>query len=421
MRRVEKKARAMAFEKTRRFFKKVKENLFPDGPFIGPQAEVAGMPGLTLPVPRSEKKPKTHMEFNTGGAPENGTPSRDIMEWNWVDIATPSEGPAGYRISYEQAQKGVSELLKSKNSSHQYLVYEAAKLCSNYPEAVKYTLHMIVGAVGEDYVFSPGETLDDAYAEPPKRRFRNRREFSDALGGTRDIPSLLSGLFRGVAKVLKRVAKTPDEDSVNRPYCAHFYDPTRGEGDKGLNVLNGDLKFKSALDRMKLYWRLASLSYGRNQKPYAFYSLGHLLHLVADIHVPAHTHNDIHGPTVFLGKLDSLEQWCGRADYPHLQRPEDKPNIRIWDSGPLAPPPPDQSWNKDNIEEKLTEFANSVVANTQRFRSVDAKGTDQDQRKTGKLSDDECFHQGSTLIPRAISSTAQMIANFLDYQRRHGR
>lgn len=421
MRRVEKKAGAAAFEKTKNFFKKVKENLFPDGPFIGPQAQVAGFQGLILPVP--EKKPRTHMEFNTGGAPKDGTPSRKIMNWEYIDILDPHEPPQYRRdfyVTYKEAQEEVSDLLKSTSSSHQYLIYEAAKLCSDYDEAVKYTMHMIVGGVGEDFIFGPEESLKDVFVEPPKRRFSSRREFSDALGGSSDVPSLGSGLFKWVAKLFRKSASTPDEDPVNRPYCAHFYDPTRKEDDKGLNILNGDIKFQSALERMMKYWKYASHSYEKGDKPRAFYALGHVLHLVADLHVPAHVHNDIHGPTVFLGKLDSLEEWCGRADYPHLQRPEDKPNIRIWDSGPIAPPSPDQTWNKDNIKQKLTEFADSVAKYTQKFRSVDAEGTDPDQQKKGKLSDDECFQQGDCLIPQAINNTAQMVVNFLDYQRRHG-
>jgi hypothetical protein len=416
MQRARKKAGGAVFKRAKEFFKRVKEGIFPDSPFLGPVPAYAGAPCMPSSAPKDLFRP--WMEFHTGDAPSSGSPSRKIMEWEPIDILEPGEKPRKNSITYKQAQKEVSKMLKTDDSCHQYLAYEAAKLCRAYPEATKHTLHLMAGAAAEDYFFRPGETLDDLHVRPPRRTFKSRRELSHAVGEPGEVPSFFGGLFRVVAKLWKRMRGSPDEDSINRPYFGHFYDPTRDEGDKGLNILHGDITFKSALHRMQSYWEVASALYVKGDRPNAFCALGHMIHLVQDLHVPAHVHNDIHGPTVFLGKLDSFESWCIRSDHPHITRPAKNENIRIWDSGGLAPPSPDRSWTPRNIRDKLKGFTDSFVQDTQNFRSVDAEGTGEDQGRKGKLTDDECYKQGSYLIPWAIFNSAQLIVNFLDYHQR---
>lgn len=404
MRRLQSRS-SPALEKARGFFRSIKESISPEMPAFA----VAGAPGFAMPP--------NVMQFHVGEAPPKGTPSRRIMEWGNIGIVPPGGKPGKHSISFEAAQEEVGRMLKGEGNNHQYIAYEAAKLCAVYPEVAKYTLHLMVGAGAEDYVFLPNESLDDIYARPPKRRFSSMHEFSAAVEPG-EVPSLLQGIFRTASRIWKKVKKSFDGDSINRPYFAHFYDPRRRAGEQGLDILDGDLKFVSALDRMQRYWDYASILYQQGQMPRAFYALGHLIHLVQDLHVPAHTHNDIHGPTVFLGKPDSLEQWCVRSDHPHITRPGKNDNIKIWDSGPLSPPRPDRSWSRDNIREKLSEFVDSFVRRTQRFRSVDAMGTDKDQRRTGKLSDGECYSQANVLIPQAIRDSARLIVNFIDYNER---
>lgn len=410
------RARPRALERTKAFLREELQK-FKLGCdiFFGAEPAFARVPGYETPRSRDLFSPV--MYFHTGNAPKKGTPSRKIMDWGYVDIHKPGK-KTEKSITYGKARMEVSRLRKGESASHQHIAYEAAKLCSANTEVRKYTLHLVVGALGEDYVFLPKEDLEKLYAEKPKRRFKTRDELGHALGHTEDIPSLASGIMwlaSKFAKLFRR--KTPDKDSINKPYFAHFYDPRRAKHDQGLNMLNGDLKFQSALKRMKRYWKYASYFYRKGDKPRAFYALGHLTHLIQDLHVPAHVHNDVHGPTVVLGKLDSFEQWCIRADYPSLARPEGRENISIWDSSPLAPPSPDRTWNPKTINRQLTGFTNDVVRYTQGFRSVDAEGTH--QKGTGKLSDEECFFQASMLIPRAIENSAQIIMNFLDYHKRY--
>jgi hypothetical protein len=404
-------SKARAYAKAAEFSRKLKDLI--ECPFLGPVPAFAGIPGYCqLPTP-SMFKP--YCEFHVGDAPAKGAPSRKIMEWGHIDIRRPDQKPTRHNMILPEAQKEVRAILKGDNANHQYIAYEAAKLCRS-DEVTRYTLHLMLGAGAEDFVFLPNETLDNTYATPPKRTFRNRRELYAAVDPG-EVPSFFGGLFRTVSRLWKRFRSSVDEDSINRPYFGHFYDPTRDDGDKGLNILHGDIRFKSALERMNLYWDYASLLYRKGDKPRAFYALGHLIHLVQDLHVPAHTHNDIHGPTVFLGKLDSFESWCTRADYRHITRPEGNENIKIWDSGPLVPASPDSGWDESNAKQRMAGFVDGFVRETQRFRSVDAEGTDDSQGLKGKLSDEECYQQGSVLIPAAIRNSAQMIVNFLEVHK----
>ncbi len=269
----------------------------------------------------------------------------------------------------------------------------------------------MVGAKGEDYVFMPGEKLDDLFKKPSKY---TEDEYMKIVSKDSSL-TFFERFFMFVAKFWKKIRGSVEDDVINRPYMAHFYDLTRPENDRGLNIDELGIKFQSALDRIKAYWDLALAYYKKEEYGNAFCALGHIVHLVSDLHVPAHVHNDPHGPTLFLGKLDSLEQWAKRADYPHIQRGKGKMNITIWDSSPLAPPEKDHTWTPENVYSKIEEFVNGIARNTQKFRSVDAFGTEPDQKIKGKLTDDECYAQASVLIPSAIFNSAQIMVNFVEY------
>ncbi|MEM3364087.1 MAG: hypothetical protein QXS93_01090 [Candidatus Micrarchaeia archaeon] len=367
-------------------------------------------------------------KFDTGPFPEKGTPARGLAEWESLHILYPKEindTNKGWKrfIEMKDAQKEVKRMLEAPGACHEYLAYEAAKL-SCEKSAIRYTLHIMVGALAEDYVFMPGETLDDLFVKKPIKKYKNIEEYANALVplNERDpeVPSMLKSMFWLVAKIWKKIAGgNIQDDVINRPYMAHFYDNSREEGDRGLNVQNGEIKFQSALDRLKAYWKLATIYYQNGDKSKAYVALGHMVHLISDLHVPAHVHNDIHGPTRFLGKLDSFEQWLKRSDYPHIQRGEKDMNIKIWSSASLTPPSPDTSWTPDNINEKLDHFVNSIVNVTRQYKSVDVEGDAPGQKVLSKkgLTDDECYYQAEHLIPLAIQNSSQLIVNFINYQK----
>ncbi|GEM_PF-1448354 len=420
----------MVRDKVREIFKRVKDKLDGMASFdniFGLEFAYAGIPsGYVRDAERPAHEIPNVMYFDVGPLPKKGTPARSISEWeDNIDVLYPHEitkevkGSGKKFITVKDAQLMVKEILNSDGACHEYIAYQAAKLVAR-EEATRHTLHIMLGAQAEDYIFKRGETLKNIYAKPPTKVYKNREEYARDIVPhvEREVPGFIKGVFIMIARLWKNLTGSIEDDAINRPYMAHFYDPTRDADDMGLNVANGEIKFQSALDRLKDYWSFAANLYLVGKKAKAFTALGHMVHLISDMCVPAHVHNDIHGPTILLGKLDSLEQWAKRRDYMHLQRGDGKMNITIWDSGPLAPPVPDQSWTPENINQKLVEFVNRVVVKTQEFKSVDAPGTAPGQLVKGKLNDDECYMQAQTLIPQAIQSSAQLIVNFIDYVKR---
>jgi len=405
--------------RVKEFFRDVKDAIMPDFMVLQP-AYAWAQNGYARPVPPikvswPEPAKPTIMHFDTGPAPVKGSASRTIIDWGQVDILLPGETPAvqGKKyIDYLQAQKEVSNLLKDKASSHQYLSYEAAKLLGSNPRVQRYTLHLVAGALAEDYVFAPGENLETITLKESKRRApRTREEMSDVMG-YEDVPSAVPGIFSIFSKIYKFFSGGGEKDSVNRPYFAHFCQVLTDGTRRGLEMAGGDLKFQSARTRIMGYWDLAAKYYAQGDKPKAFCALGHMIHLVQDVHMPTHVHNDPHPSG------DSLEEWYTHTDYPHIARKPDEPNIRIWNSKGIRPPEPDASWTKDNISEKLGAFIDKIAINSQLYRSVDHEGTAKDQKKTGRLSNQECYDQAEHLIPLAIYKSAWIVSQFLDYHKR---
>lgn len=106
------------------------------------------------------------------------------------------------------------------------------------------------------------------------------------------------------------------EDTPNR-WLNHFYDPIYNQGLKGLYLsakdwaTNGQEQTKYALGDKT--WQRAIDDYRQGDRESAFKSLGHVLHLLADVSVPAHTRDDIH----IVG--DSYEQFV-RSNWPALSK-----------------------------------------------------------------------------------------------------
>lgn len=402
-----------------------------DSPFLGlqPAYASASPPSLSAGNTNDDFNKSFICKFDTGPLPPKNSVSDRILRWENVEIYYPHEITPEIKkngkpyITIQQAQEEVARLLRESRASHQYLVYEAVKL-SNDNEAQRYALHLLVGALAEDYIFAPGEKLEDTF-KSGYQIFTEKSQKGQALvpleellpPDEKPIRGLFEGLVKLAAKIFRKLIKNPEKDELNRPYMAHFYDPTQ-EWNTGLRLLGGDINFQSALERILMYWDIAAAEYEKGNKPRAFYALGHMLHLICDLHVPAHVHNDAHGPTILLGKLDSFEQWCIRCDYPDIRRPKNNPNIRIWDSAPIIPLEPFKNWNKVNAKKKLADYIDIIVSYTQLFRSVDREGNREDQQSKGKLNDQECFEQGEELIPRAIQVSAHLLDIFLFVYRR---
>lgn len=98
-----------------------------------------------------------------------------------------------------------------------------------------------------------------------------------------------------------------EEDTPTR-WLNHFYDPVHNQGLKGVYLSakswaeNPNKQTSYALGDQS--WQRALADYKNNQKKLAFTELGHVLHIIADMAVPAHTRDDVH---VMPG--DSYEQF----------------------------------------------------------------------------------------------------------------
>jgi hypothetical protein len=97
------------------------------------------------------------------------------------------------------------------------------------------------------------------------------------------------------------------EDTPIR-WMNHFYEPNTGQGLLGFQTAKS---WGQSKDTQKLYakgdqsWQTAIDEFVNNNNEKAFIALGHFLHLIEDMTVPAHTRLDIH---VFNGG-DPYEQW----------------------------------------------------------------------------------------------------------------
>ncbi len=421
----DRQSRIMA--QAKELFRRAKDLVLPELMVPALACAQAGAARTGNPGTRASHRSTDHLSlFDSGPAPKRGTPSRRIMDWEAsisVLEANDARDPQKLQMTYEEAQRAMSEILKNPRAVHSYITSEAARMYNNDALVRKHALHLVLGALGEDYAFMPGESLKDISANP--------KDLQEALSRFKsESGAKSSGFFNGFMRLVSRIAgwfgKDPYDNPVNRPYWAHFYKLLNALDGEGLVLLGGELRFQSSTQRLMKYWKLATDYYAKGDLPRAFCALGHAVHLVQDMHVPAHVHNDPHGPTIFLGKEDSFEKWTARADFPDIARGPKDSNASIWDSRPFTPPAPESGWDKTNVGIKLTDFAVGIASNTQKYRSVDVAGIGpapyqiKTGEVTGALSDAECKEQGKTLIPAAIIDSARLIVTFLDYVKRNG-
>jgi hypothetical protein len=419
----DRKSRMIA--QAKELFRRAKDFMLPEILVPAIEGSIAGASGVGNPGSRAPHRSTDHLAlFDTGPAPKTGTAARDTMDWksSIQVIETPEERDATkLQMEITATQDAVSAILKDARAVHPYITSEAARMFSDEALVRKHLLHLVVGSLAEDYAFMPGETLEGIC--------NNSERIPDALkivqtpGEASSGSPIMRGILIGFTKVVNLFKRDPYGDPADRPYWAHFSQPTGQLTSRGLTMFNGDLKFQSSAERLRKYWNLAVDYYVKGDRPRAFCALGHAVHLVQDMHVPAHVHNDVHGPTILLGKVDSFEKWTAKGTWPSITRGTGDSNASIWDSRSLTRPTPDRLWVKDNLTLKLASFTGAILNKTQQYRSVDVKGVGgnglRGQGKTGALSDPECYEQSRILIPAAILDSAQLIINFVDYVKRN--
>ena len=338
----------------------------------------------------------------------------------------------------------MGKMLGSRSSSHQYIVEQALKLI-NDNELNIYGSHIMAGALHEDYFFKPNETLENIMLGKEKQLKTlpmTKKELDLMVAGIpmesivmdREKGKTLSDGFlpwivRRGSELLRKLGVSQIVDPLNKPYMAHFYNPRKSDKtNQGLVILRGGLRFESSKKRAEDYWDMALESYGRGELWRAYLCLGHMAHLIEDMCVPAHVHNDPHGPTLLFGKLDSLEMYMIKPKFIF------RPNIRKWKAKDVPKPELTPGWEPG-------PFMYRIAYATQMYRSVDGEGMQLDkgtikyqfarfnqkydekfnsfldQQRTGALSDDECRFQGCVLIPKAIFHSAELLLQFRQFAK----
>jgi PKD repeat protein len=102
----------------------------------------------------------------------------------------------------------------------------------------------------------------------------------------------------------------------------HFWDADKGPDDPAI------LGYPNAWQKAKILWGMALGEYINGDTGKAYHYLGHMAHLLADMSVPAHAHEDSHAD-------DCYEEWIANMDNATLN-PTEKVELKA--AGPIAIP-----------------------------------------------------------------------------------
>ncbi len=162
-------------------------------------------------------------------------------------------------------------------------------------------------------------------------------------------------------------------------YFRHFWNPDGGYSD-------GYLEFESNLERARTWWEQAKIAYVEqpNNRGLAYYYLGRVVHLLGDLGVPDHTHNDPHpGPEDWYSPSpNNLSNYEGYTSgyyrvYLGSGSPKDLNNL------PLALP--DNYLGTSAIDPRLGRLFYNMAQFTQHYDSSDVNGDSIGAAAMGKL------------------------------------
>ncbi|MEA2068796.1 MAG: hypothetical protein U9P12_06320, partial [Verrucomicrobiota bacterium] len=114
-------------------------------------------------------------------------------------------------------------------------------------------------------------------------------------------------LVQGYDAAYQVIRGSKEEDEVGTlPYFNHFWDQDGGP-DGGIPYF-GD---ENAYQRAERFWAAALAHHAAGNTADAYYTLGRIVHLITDMSVPAHVHNDEHPSGWFH---DSFEKYMAEYD-----------------------------------------------------------------------------------------------------------
>ena len=206
----------------------------------------------------------------------------------------------------------------------------------------------------------------------------------------------------GYSESYAAILGAKEEDSEDELQAVnHFWDPDGGpEG--GIPWFGSE----NAYQRARRYWGEATVAYAGGQTNTAFYKLGRISHLLADMSVPAHTHNDQHLIQ------ESYENYMAEYDDDY----DDRYNYHLWTHAVLAP----------ISGASLYDIFYSMAESSDNFDSNDADGeysshyeghNDAWETQAGlwgwyDVSYAECRNHGDVLMPEVMQRLAGLYLLF---------
>lgn len=200
----------------------------------------------------------------------------------------PANNETVLRLSYDPKQGALMPFHQSTMAGqvHQWLALQGYKYFADQIEGSELGTYLVMYGMTPE---SPWEQL--------------------AFVGSHDYWNNNEGVIEG----------TYDEDTSDHPSGGGFLyneEPTAdhfciGADDDelttGLSLGSATSRHDAALTRAEWYWTsFIDDHYARNEKAKAYYYLGHALHLLEDMTVPAHVHNDMHP------SKEPYEDWVGK-------------------------------------------------------------------------------------------------------------
>jgi uncharacterized protein YegL len=197
------------------------------------------------------------------------------------------------------------------------------------------------------------------------------------------------------------------------PFREHYWDPDGGIGD-------GLYAFRSAAQRAQDHWNQAIANYKKGNFDLAYWYLGRVCHLLQDMSVPAHVHNDDHAgyvreldapfwldtllnPYDPSGGKDRYEQWIGTDGMHYTEY------TRNSCSGPEL----HEEWTLVGTSGD-NGFMWSLAEIADDWDSDDVNGEDDNLEWIGDVSDDHCQQIADALMPAAIEYTAGLLQRFYE-------
>lgn len=193
------------------------------------------------------------------------------------------------RLGYEKKQGAIVPFHKvaSGQEVHQWIAKEAYDYFVSQIEGAD--LASYLGTISGSFSVGNNDLLEGTYAEDRSNR---------------------DPLYQGIT----------EPDLLDGPFLRHFV-----AGADGSEIYDGLAAYSSAYEQALNIWNNYAVTDYPANKARAFYRLGHVAHLLTDMTVPAHTHNDAHPISESyedaMGYNDQFQWWyygCSRSgDWDH--------------------------------------------------------------------------------------------------------